>query len=120
MLIMILIIPVTMIVFGQLFVRKAPKDINGFFGYRTKRSMKNKDTWEFAHKYIGRLWTVGGFIFLPISVIPMLAVFGKNDDVVGTIGGVITGLQMIPLIGAIFPTESALKKNFDEFGRRQC
>ena len=120
MLIMILIIPVTMIGLGQLFVRRAPKDINGFFGYRTKRSMKNRDTWEFAHEYIGRLWAIGGTVLLPISVIPMLVVLGQDDDIVGMVGGVITALQIIPLVGAIFLTESTLKKNFDELGRRQC
>ena len=28
-------------------------------------------------------------------------------------------MLLIPLIGAVIPTEKALKKNFDEFGRRR-
>ena len=56
MLIMDLLLPFTMIGFGRYFMKKAPKEINSVFGYRTSMSMKNKDTWEFAHKYceIGR------------------------------------------------------------------
>lgn len=45
MLIMDVWIPITMIGFGKYFVRKAPKEINAVFGYRTNMSMKNSETW---------------------------------------------------------------------------
>ena len=35
-----LILPVLMIVLGKVFMKKPPKQINGFYGYRTRRSMK--------------------------------------------------------------------------------
>ena len=92
---------------------------NGIFGYRTSMSMKNKDTWEFAHKYCGKVWYVCGMVMLPITVIFMLLVIGKNEDCVGSIGGIICGVQLIPLIGSILPTEIALKKNFDKNGTRR-
>lgn len=82
-------------------------------------SMKNKDTWEFAHKYCGKVWYVCGMVMLPITVIFMLLVIGKNEDCVGSIGGIICGVQFIPLIGSILPTEIALKKNFDKNGTRR-
>jgi len=28
-------------------------------------------------------------------------------------------IQLIPMVAAIFPTEHALKKNFDDFGRKR-
>ena len=118
MVIMDLLIPLVMIGFGKLFLKSAPKEINFVFGYRTSRSMKNKETWEFAHKYIGKLWYVGGLILLPISIIPMLFVIGKSEDAVGFLGAAICFIQMIPLIGCIFPVESALKKNFDKDGNK--
>ena len=111
MLIMDLLLPFTMIGFGRYFMKKAPKEINSVFGYRTSMSMKNKDTWEFAHKYCGKVWYVCGMVMLPITVIFMLLVIGKNEDCVGSIGGIICGVQLIPLIGSILPTEIALKKN---------
>ena len=110
MLIMDLLLPFTMIGFGRYFTKKAPKEINSVFGYRTSMSMKNKDTWEFAHKYCGKVWYVCGMVMLPI---------GKNEDCVGSIGGIICGVQLIPLIGSILPTEIALKKNFDKNGTRR-
>ena len=117
MLVMVLIMPITMIVFGRLFSNKAPKDINHTFGYRTKRSMMNKDTWKFAHAYIGKLWFICGLILILISVVIM--VLGKGTDTVGMVGAILTVVQMILMIGTIIPTEYALKKNFDEFGRRR-
>ena len=45
MLIMDLLLPFTMIGFGRYFMKKAPKEINSVFGYRTSMSMKNKDTY---------------------------------------------------------------------------
>ena len=42
MFIMDLLIPIIMILFGQAFLKKAPKEINYIFGYRTSRSMKTE------------------------------------------------------------------------------
>jgi len=117
--VMNLLLPVTMISFGRYFMKKAPNEINAVFGYRTSMSMKNKDTWEFAHKYCGKIWYVYGLAILPITVIFMLLIIGKNKDYIGTIGGIICGVQLIPLIGSIFQTEIALNKNFDKNGKRR-
>ena len=119
MLIMVLLIPVTMIVFGRLFLNNAPKDINAAFGYRTKRSMANMETWRYAHAYIGKIWLFCGIILLIPSVVAMLFVLGKDTNTVGTMGAILEIVQMIPMAGAIFPTEEALKKHFDEYGRRR-
>lgn len=119
MLLMDLLIPLTMIGLGRLFLTKAPKNINATFGYRTAMSMKNKDTWEFAHKFCGKLWFRWGVVLLPISVIPLIFVLNKSIDTIGTVGGMICAIQLIPLVGTIFPTEAALKKTFDSNGVRR-
>lgn len=119
MLISDLLIPFMMIAFGKCFMKKAPNKINAVFGYRTSMSMKNKDTWEFANKYGAKVWYICGIFMLPITVIPMLLVIGKSTDCVGIVGGIICGAQLILLIGTIFPTEMALRKNFDENGKRR-
>ena len=49
----------------------------------------------------------------------MIMILGKNEDCVGSIGGIICGVQLIPLMGSILPTEIALKKNFDKNGTRR-
>ena len=119
MLISDLLIPLVMIGFGRLFSRRAPKHISRTFGYRTAMSMKNRDTWEFAHQCIGRLWLRCGLIALPCSVIPFLFVLPKDANTVGTMGLIVVPVQLILLLGTIFPTEAALKRTFDENGMRR-
>lgn len=119
MLVVSLLIPLTMIGFGRLFMTCAPKNINWFFGYRTVMSMKNRDTWEFAHRLIGKLWFYCGLVLLPLSVIPFLFVLGGDAQTVGRLGIIVVALQLLPMIGTLFPVEAALKKTFDKNGMRR-
>ena len=72
MLMMEMLIPIAMIGVGRVFLRHPPDRINRVVGYRTAMSMKNRDTWEFAHRYCGRIWYISGLILLPVSVAGML------------------------------------------------
>ena len=119
MLLMNVMVPFTMIGFGKMFLHHIPDEINGVFGYRTRMSTKNRDTWEFAHQYCGRLWFIFGLILLPLSIVPMSFVIGQSEDAVGNLGGVICIVQCVFLVGSIFPTERALRKNFDRNGMRR-
>lgn len=118
MLIMSLLCPAIMIIFGIVFFKNAPKEINYLFGYRTELSMKNRDTWEFAHRYCGKLWMWIGSILLPLSILPLLFVIGQSKDVIGSVGLIICLVEIVILIVSIFPTEIALHKHFDADGNR--
>lgn len=109
-------IPVLMILAGRMMWKHPPKEINGFLGYRTTRSMKNKETWRFAHDYCGRLWWKIGWVMLALSAAVHLPVYGRSEQVVGVLGGIVCTVQCIVLIASIFPTERALKKNFADKG----
>lgn len=63
--------PLLMIIFGAIFRKAAPKKINSLYGYRTTMSMKNRDTWEFAHHYFGRIWFKTGLVLLAVSVLSL-------------------------------------------------
>lgn len=112
-----LLIPVTMIGFGYAFYKSPPGEINWSFGYRTKRSMKNKDTWEIAHRYMGRIWFYSGLCLAVVSIIALCAIRGKNNF--EDLSIYITGVQMIVLIIPIPFTEAKLKQIFDKNGRRR-
>lgn len=114
-----LLIPVIMIVVGNVFVKHPPKTINEIYGYRTSMARKNQDTWDFAQTYCGRLWRIIGWIMLPIAVLPMLPLIGGGDNAVGIVGAVVETIECIVLIVAIIPVEKALKKNFDQDGKRK-
>ncbi len=89
MLILVLLMPLFMIGFGWMFMTNAPKDINTSFGYRTKRSMKNQDTWDFAHMHFGKTWFVCGIVLIPASLVLMFLVMGREADVIRTTGFII-------------------------------
>ncbi|MDE5596749.1 MAG: SdpI family protein [Lachnospiraceae bacterium] len=111
-----LMIPVLMIVIGKVFIKNPPKTINRIYGYRTSRSMKNQDTWNFAHFYCGKLWWKIGWVMLPLAIIGMLPVIGKNDDIVGGVSAVVVTAECIALFVTIFFVERALVKKFNKEG----
>ena len=119
MFVMSLLMPVTLLLFGLYFRNKAPKNINIVFGYRTSRSMKNMDTWEFAHRYCGRIWCILGLVILLPTVLAQIPFFHSSEDIIGIVGLIILALQTTTLITPIFLTEAALKKTFYEDGRRR-
>ncbi len=119
MLIMDLLVPCVMIGCGWLFLNRPPREINRAFGYRTALSMRNQDPWQFAHHYCGKLWFRVGWILLPLSAVPLPAVFGEDVQTVGMVGGVVCFVQLIPMIGTVVLVEAALKRTFDRDGKRK-
>jgi len=121
----LIIIPLMMIIFGNRFYNNPPNKINMILGYRTRRSMKNADTWEFAHEHIGKTWHLAGWITLGASILALIIVnvlsrlidLGEGFHAFYFIAALI-GAQLVVLIASIFPTESALKMNFDKNGNR--
>lgn len=108
-----LVLPVMMLVIGKVFMQNPPKTINGIYGYRTSRSRKNQDTWNYAHLYCGKLWWKIGWIMLPIAIIGMLPVVEKNQNIVGAFGVVIVGMECVILVMTVFCVEKALARKFD-------
>lgn len=119
MFVCIIVVPVMMYILGKVFVNHPPKDINGVYGYRTTRSMKNQETWDFAHEFCGRLWVKLGKLLVFVSIVPMFFVIGKSDNVIGVMGLIISGFQLVVMLGSIVPTERALKGKFDKDGNRR-
>ena len=113
-----LLLPFIMIAIGHVFSKRPPKEINHLAGYRTSMSMKNKDTWDFAHHHCGKIWQITGLCMLVPSALVMLFFIGKDIKEVGNFGSVVMGVQTVILIGSIIPTEIALRKNFDKDGNR--
>lgn len=60
-----------------------------------------------------------GIVMLPLSVLGMVLVLHKPVDTVGTVGGLISCIQCAVMVLTILPAEQALKRNFDDYGRRK-
>ena len=114
-----LLIPILMIILGRMMWKHAPGSINKVVGYRTTRSMKNMDTWKFAHDYFGQLWWKIGWAMLIPSAVILFPFYNNSENTIGVVGGILCGIQCIILMVPIFFTERALKRNFTDAGVRK-
>ncbi len=114
-----LLIPILMIIAGNMMWKHAPEKINGIIGYRTACSMKNTDTWKFAQDYCGRLWWKMGWIMFIPSVVIHFPFYQSSENVIGIVAAIVCTIQCLILVFTIFPTERALKRTFTEEGIRR-
>lgn len=112
-------IPILMIIAGYMMYKHPPKEINGLIGYRTARSTKNMDTWLFAHNFCGRLWLKTGLVMLFVSVLIQVRFSFVGLQRAENASLIIEFIQMAVLVGSVFPVETALKRNFDDSGKRK-
>ncbi len=119
MLICNILVPLITIIAGWFMWKHTPKKINNVIGYRTNRSMKNEDTWKFAHHFCGKLWWIMGWILFVISVIVLIPFFSSTYDTIGIVVVICVSVQSVILVMSIIPTERALKKNFFDDGSRR-
>ena len=70
--------------------KHCPKKINGVVGYRTRMSMINMDTWEFAHEYAGKLWWKAGVGLLGPTLLIHIPFYGASDNTMGILSIIIT------------------------------
>jgi uncharacterized membrane protein len=104
-----------MLFIGILWRKRAPKSVNQFYGYRTAMSMKNAETWDFAHKHWAKVSLKWGLATAIFSVIAIL-IF-KDSLGVATVW--ILLIQCAVMFLTIIPTEKALRETFTRDGVRK-
>lgn len=109
MIYVIFIIPFMILLIGYLMYKYPPKKINFFVGYRTFSSMKNKEMWDFAHKYCGKVWMLLGLMMVILSSILYLLVWLKIISFTENILLVVVFAQIGMLLLSIFIVENKLK-----------
>lgn len=119
MLFIAIVLPLIMFMSSFYFIAGGPKNINNIFGYRTGRSMINKDTWIFAHEYCGKLWLKVSVVFILASIVIMLCLIKTDQRVFVAVGFVIFIAEFVTLFFTINKTEKALADNFDIKGNRK-
>lgn len=103
------IIPVMIIIIGFWMNKYPPKKINWIVGYRTIKSMKDKESWEFANRYCGKLWIKIGIIMLVLSVILHIVSYFNLVIFSETLLDIIVLLQVVPLPLSAFVVEGKIK-----------
>lgn len=119
MLFIAIVLPLIMFMSSFYFIAGGPKNINNIFGYRTGRSMINKDTWIFAHEYCGKLWLKVSIAFILTSIVIMLCLIKTDQRVFVAVGFVIFIAEFVTLFFTINKTEKALADSFDIKGNRK-
>ena len=113
-----LLCPAVMVGLGRKFLKNPPKTINGAYGYRTRRSMQNQDTWDFAQKELGRIWLAVGKVMLPLAAAVQALTLLCSTPVAVCLWSIpITTAELVAMVLTLVPVERALKRNFDENGK---
>lgn len=108
-----IIIPLVMLTAGVLMVKKPPRSINALVGYRTERSRKSKQAWDFAQKYFGTLFLKTGVAVFALTLVASLAVLKSSEKVWSIECIILIALQTISVFVPIVMTEKKLKNKFD-------
>ena len=102
-----IIIGITLIVLGIFLYRFPPKKINGFYGYRTIRSMKSQQSWDFAQKYSAKELIKFSSLLLIVSITGVLLDF---SDTLSILIGL--GMTLNIFVIVFVKSEKALKNKF--------
>ena len=110
LLIGILLPAVLVLLSGFLWQRFPSKKINHLYGYRTRRSMQNQQTWDYANR-IGPVMFIKTGIYLIIIGVLAYWLFSPNTAILISIVAMVVGL-----IAGLISCEQKLAQHFDEKG----
>ncbi len=113
-----LILPIAVIMVG-VSVWKNPPKMGEQFGFRTKRSQKSTEVWNYAQIAYGKASTA---VFIPIELLTLavgvMAIVMNFGDLPAFITFMAVELvQVVVLIIITFAVDLSLKKRFDEDGK---
>ncbi|NLZ95640.1 MAG: SdpI family protein [Bacteroidales bacterium] len=102
------LIALIFIITGFILHKFPPKTINTFYGYRTKRSMRNQNSWNFAQLYSSKLMMQLGLLYALIGLIGFI--YKPSETIIA-----ITAIALLIIIAAIIivKVEKKLKNKFN-------
>ncbi|RMB63328.1 SdpI family protein [Dokdonia sinensis] len=94
------------------YLKRPPKEINGLYGFRTRRTMANQDIWDEANKRNAQDLFKWSLVLLGVQIIAWL--LGIPHRIIIHLVVMLVGLGF-----AIFATINYLDKHFDKNGNRK-
>lgn len=119
MLISVAFIPLLLIVIGKIFEKYPSKEPNIAIGFRTKLSMMNKETWDYAQRLFPKAWISLGRIMLPLSLIILFLLYSEDKDYTGNLALILMTVQVVLMLGSILYVNLKLKAAFNSDGSRE-
>lgn len=107
-----LIIPITLAIVGFVFLKHAPKDINATSGWRTKRAIKNQETWDFANKLAGKCSFILGILEIIMTIVILLIVTIFSNNLPSGIVVLLTIIQCFCFIFVYRYVENKIEERF--------
>ena len=98
---------IVFIITGFVMFKFPPKNINMLYGYRTTRSMKNQEQWDFSQKYSAKLLILCGVFLILTSNISLIITINNKAKLFISLA-----LIFGSVIFLLFKTENELKKRF--------
>lgn len=98
---------IVFIITGFVMFKFPPKNINMLYGYRTTRSMKNQEQWDFSQKYSAKLLIFCGVFLILTSNISLIITINNKAKLFISLA-----LIFGSVIFLLFKTENELKKRF--------
>ena len=95
------------LIVGIIMLKFPPRNINSYYGYRTKRSMRNKERWTFAQKYSAiQLIKLGGLLALSGFTVFFINPSEKTAMFIGL------GLMLVMVVVLFLRVECTIKRKF--------
>lgn len=111
-----ILIPALMTSAGWMIWKHPPKTSNAIYGYRTRMSSLNQNTWRFSQEYAGRLWVRWGIRMMPVSILLLMFIAVSGEKAAATAGSVLCMIQIVIMLSSIAVVERMLNKIFDKHG----
>lgn len=118
-LISVAFIPLLLIVIGKIYEKYPSKEPNIAIGFRTKLSMMNKETWDYAQRLFPKVWISLGRIILPLSLIILFLLYSEDKDYTGNLALILILVQVVLMLGSILYVNLKLKAAFNSDGSRK-
>ncbi|WP_339610405.1 SdpI family protein [uncultured Planktosalinus sp.] len=93
---------------GYIMLKYPPKNINHFYGYRTRRSMESKEKWDFAQIFSAREMIKQAWYMISIAI---MGLFLNPEEMFSMFLSI--GFIIFSVVIMLFKTEKKLKQKFN-------
>ncbi|MBE5781329.1 MAG: SdpI family protein [Clostridiales bacterium] len=116
---LMLLIPLCLSLFGLKWKNNPPKVMGSAIGYRSRRSLYSPQSWEYAHRFMGRIWSVEGPLVTIVSLALYLYLNSAMPDKIMNIMTIIMLIQPALFFIPIIFVEQALEQKFPGSGKKR-
>ena len=114
---LLFLFPLIAICLGFAWRNSGPSEINNVWGYRTKLSMTSHETWDFAHKYFGKIMRLYGIIMFVLTLVYLPFFMRNSTNNMANLLILVLCIQFALFIIGFIRTEQVLHKNFTKDGK---